>query len=305
MLPPLPPAQPELQHVVVPPLQSEAGPARPPPTLPALQPHVVVVGRGGGDRLQPVLSQEGVVPQYRPPPRHPEVSLPPLPLNPVRETEPPAARALPLPPWLETVQLQGLGPPAGGLEAVAAAAVVTEAEPGHSSLLPVDAAPVARPGSLVHLDQLGVQEGDVLLAILPLPPAQALPLQGLAGEAAAPELEVQLVARLAGARSVGGAGAGLAGVAVVSEAQPPLAEQRTENLLEAVPGSVVAPGLVEHHLPGLPGHDTRPAGTDGLRLLGRLVALVDRVQGVDLQDVGRPHLQQGEIISQSVPVGGR
>ena len=78
---------------------------------------------------------------------------------------------------------------------------------------------------------------------------------------------------------------------MVSEAEPPLTKHWTQHLGKVVSGSIVTSGLVEHHLPRLPRPHPLPGGAVGLRLLRRPVALVDRVQGVHLDDVGRPHLR--------------
>ena len=287
VLPPLQPAQPDLHHVVVPLLHTEAGPASlSAPAVSGLHPDVVPARPGRGHGLQLELSEPLLVPVDHAAPLHPH--LPPVPLGPVRQ----AVVLAPLPARLQAVQLQGLIAAVRRLQPTGAAAVVTEAEPGDSPHLPVHAAPVAGPGRLVHLDQLGVQQGDVLLPVLPQPAAQTLPLQLLVREGAAAELELQLVARLAGGGPGGGAGARLAGVSPVCEGELPLAEHGAEHLLETVSGPVVAPGLVEHHLPRLPVPDGLPVGTVGFRLLRGPVALVDRVQGVHLDDVGRPHLRQ-------------
>ena len=102
----------------------------------------------------------------------------------------------------------------------------------------VDGAAVAGVRRLVQLGELGVEQGEVLLAVLPRPRAQALPLHSLqhrglcqysrwsgddsdlVRKAAASELELQLVSSLAVGGAAGRAAAGVARHRGVREGEP-------------------------------------------------------------------------------------
>ena len=76
------------------------------------------------------------------------------------------------------MQLDSLVTSVVGPELVVTRAVIAEADPRDPQtwIMFVDATSVARMGGLVHLDQLGVQQGYILLAILSNPTSKTLEL---------------------------------------------------------------------------------------------------------------------------------